>query len=59
MKKTTRQFDVVPVAVVLQTALPLEDDNSDVEVFKKRCAPAGADASQETAPPKQSKNGEK
>jgi len=59
MKKTARQFDVVPVAVALQTALPLEDANSDVEVFKKRCTPAGADASQEPAAPKQSKKGEK
>jgi hypothetical protein len=51
MKKTTRQFDVVPVAVVLQTAGLLKDDDFAVEVFEKKCAPAGADTSHEALAP--------
>lgn len=58
MKKTGRQFDVVPVAVALQTARLIKDDDSAVELFKKRCAPAGTEPAEKASPPEQSKIGE-
>ncbi len=56
MKKPPRQFDVVPVAVVLQNARILEENNAAVEGFQRRCTPANA--SQEPSPDKDSKEGE-
>jgi len=37
MKKRTRQFEVVPVSVVLQKVRPLEEQDSVARAFRKRC----------------------
>jgi hypothetical protein len=58
MKRTTRQFEVVPVAVVLQKARLLEDANYAKDAFQKRCTSA-TDPSRKAPPLRQGKDRQK
>jgi hypothetical protein len=58
MKKAAREFDVVPVSVVLKKARLLEQDDSDIEALHTRGKPA-ADASPEAPRPRRRNHGEK